>query len=1356
MQAGRGRRSSRISLILGFALAWSAGAHGAQPGSDWMSAAKQRVADAEYEISRQGTAWQAPNRVNKFRTTFAPEGVRTVPRVEQDPSWTWGLTLTGIGRPGAVTPVEAATMSIDANRVTYDRGGIVEWYVNDPRGLEQGFTLKAAPSRARGEALVELSLTGTLEPSFSSDGQAVDFKSPGGAFVLHYASLRVVDAQGRALPSRMEGFASLDARGIRLVYDDTDAVYPVTVDPLATTAAWSAESNQDFVWYGYSVSTAGDVNGDGYSDVIVGAPFYDNGQSDEGRAYVYLGSASGLGVAPAWTAESDQANAYFGWSAASAGDVNGDGYADVVVGAYQYGNGQFQEGRAYVYYGSASGLSLTANWTAESDVAGGDFGYSVATAGDVNGDGYADVIVGAPYLGFGRVYVFLGSASGLATTAAWTKTATEDAAFGSSVSTAGDVNGDGYADILIGAEFNDTDLFNEGKAYVFHGSASGLALTPAWIAEGDQAGAQFGHSVSTAGDVNGDGYSDVIVGAFEYDNGQTGEGRSFIYMGSATGLQTTIRLTMEPDQTGAHFGVSVATAGDINGDGYADVIVGSERYDAGVVNEGLAQVFLGSSFGLSAGATWTVTGPQTGAQLGISVGTAGDVNGDGYSDVIVGANLYDNGNTDEGAAFVYYGSAATPTFSPAWSQTSQQTSGQIGASVASAGDVNGDGYSDVIVGAGLDGTGGRAYLYLGSATGLGTTPAWTMDGPQAGAAFGWSVAPAGDVNGDGYADVLIGAENYSGVAVQEGAAYLVLGSPSGLAATTAWSAFGDQAQELFSRSLASAGDVNGDGYSDVIVAAMNFDGNLYRQGKAFVYLGSPTGLSPTPAWTALGNQEGASFGYSVAGAGDVNGDGYSDVVVGAYGYDNGEDSEGRAFLYLGSASGLATTPAWTAEGNQVSANFGASVASAGDVNGDGRSDVIIGAENYDNGQLNEGRAFLYLGSPGGLAIFPVWSAESDKINAKYGSSVASAGDVNADGFSDVIVGAWQYDGGQIDEGRAYVYLGNVNGLSLVPLWQRESDTAYSRYALCVASAGDVNGDGFSDIIVAAPALTPLLSSASVYLGNAHAGAYASRIPRQARTDGTTPIGLLGKSDSETQFRLLTRGRTPAGRDKVRLQWEIKPLGTPYSTTGIDVSTIHDTGAPTATGSTTDFNELASGLNEGSSYHWRLRIVSSNPFFPVSPWWSVQGDGITETKLRTSGCVDGDGDGYGAIGDPSCLSAGTDCNDADATIWGTPGPTANLRFTSGKTTLGWDVPAAPGAFTSSLVYDTIRATQPNGFMAGTCIETNNGPNTTAIDSASPAVGQAFFYLNRAQNNCPVSEGSLGTNSANVERLGVSCP
>ncbi|MEW5989035.1 MAG: choice-of-anchor Q domain-containing protein, partial [Chloroflexota bacterium] len=442
---------------------------------------------------------------------------------------------------------------------------------------------------------------------------------------------------------------------------------------LSTTPDWTAEGDQEYAYFAYSVATAGDVNGDGYDDVIVGAHGYGNGQYYEGRAFVYYGSVAGLSLVANWTAESDQQAAYFGVSVATAGDVNGDGYDDVIVGAYGYNNGQNDEGRAFVYHGSAAGLGVTANWTAESNQAGALFGYSVASAGDINDDGYDDVIVGAIYYNNGqphegRAYVYQGSATGLSLTANWTAESNQYGSeysctcFGRSVATAGDVDGDGYDEVIVGAYGYDNGQIDEGRVFVYHGSATGLNPTANWTAESDQVSAYFGISVGTAGDVNGDGFDDVIVGASGYDNGQTGEGRAYVYHGSTTGLSVSANWTAESDQASAAFGDSVATSGDINGDGYGDVIVGSLTYGNGQAGEGGAFVYHGSASGLSTSSNWTVESDQAEAYFGNSVATAGDVNGDGYGDVIVGADRYDNGQADEGQAFVYHGSAASATF----------------------------------------------------------------------------------------------------------------------------------------------------------------------------------------------------------------------------------------------------------------------------------------------------------------------------------------------------------------------------------------------------------------------------------------------------------------------------------------------------------------------------------------------------------------------------------------------------------------------------------------------------------------------------------------------------------------------
>ena len=441
--------------------------------------------------------------------------------------------------------------------------------------------------------------------------------------------------------------------------------------------------------------------------------------------------------------------------------------------------------------------------------------------------------------------------------------------------------------MIVGADRYTGANFQEGRAFVYYGSASGPSTTPNWTVSGGQWGAWLGHGVSTAGDVNGDGYGDVIVGAQAYDNDQTNEGRAWIYYGSASGLETTPVWTAESNRENSAFGYEVSTAGDVDGDGYADVIVGDYYYTNVEAHEGAAFVYHGGPDGLSATADWTAEGNQEGATVGSWVSTAGDVNGDGFEDTLVGAPGYDNGETDEGKAFLYYGSATGLGNTPVWTTESNQAGAAFGF-VGGAGDVNGDGYDDVIVGAlGFDGSqidGGRAFVYYGSAAGLSTSANWTAEGTQPAAHFG-SVSAAGDVNGDGYGDIIVGALGDEHVQTADSAAYGYYGSPSGLSPTPNWIVVGDRRDTRFAWSVSTAGDVNGDGYGDVLVGEHLHTSTIDRQGKARLFYGGPEGLSTTPGWTALGETWVAGFSHVVATAGDVNCDGYSDVVVGSHGYD---------------------------------------------------------------------------------------------------------------------------------------------------------------------------------------------------------------------------------------------------------------------------------------------------------------------------------------------------------------------------------------------------------------------------------------------------------------------------------------
>jgi len=424
---------------------------------------------------------------------------------------------------------------------------------------------------------------------------------------------------------------------------------------------------------------------------------------------------------------------------------------------------------------------------------------------------------------------------------------------------------------------------------------------------------------------------------------------------------------------------------------------------------------------------WTARSGQGGAAFGSTVAGAGDVNGDGFADVIATARAYDGGQVDEGRAYVFLGSPTGPEKLPAWTVESDQDYATI-RDAAAAGDVNGDGYGDVIVSSYAYSDGqyleGRAWLYLGSPAGLATTPAWSAEGDEQAAYFGASVASAGDVNGDGFGDVTVSALflDIAHVPQGEGATFLYLGSPVGLSATPAWSVRGNQADSGFVN--ARAGDVDGDGYDDLAVAWPTMSHGQAGEGRVFVYRGSAAGLETTEAWTAEGNQGGAAFGSSL-GFADVNGDGYDDLIVGAPGARSGPfelGTDGLVVVYLGSPSGLDPTPAWSLTGGQNGSGFGV-VAGAGDIDGDGFEDVLIGAPEYDHDQREEGHVLAFLGSPFGLRTRAAWLVQGNQRSCSFGAALAGAGDVDGDGLDDVIIGSHRFDGVLRNEGRALVYLG---------------------------------------------------------------------------------------------------------------------------------------------------------------------------------------------------------------------------------------------------------------------------------------------------------------------------------------------
>ncbi|HAX75251.1 MAG TPA: hypothetical protein DCY88_05295, partial [Cyanobacteria bacterium UBA11372] len=977
-------------------------------------------------------------------------------------------------------------------------------------------------------------------------------------------------------------------------------------------------SNGFVIYVGNVVSNAGDVSGDGFDDLIIGVPYADyNGKSGVGLIYVLDGSNAGF-ASGGFSMNGMAAGDHLGYAVSSAGDVNGDGFDDVIMGApYADSNGIWNSGQSYVVFGSNSGLRFSlsdlngSNGFAINGIGWGDYsGFSVSSAGDVNGDGFDDVIIGALFNGFdgstrAASYVVFGSNSGFGASLNLSnlngsngfaiKAISSDHRLGRSVSSAGDVNGDGIDDLIIGAP-------GSRQSYVVFGSKSGFSASlnlsdlngsNGFVINGIGAGFSSDFSVSNAGDVNGDGIGDLIIGVSDADpNGIWDAGQSYVVFGSKSGFSASLNLSSLNGSNGFvingiaaddRSGRSVSSAGDVNGDRIDDLIIGAPGADPnGISNAGQSYVVFGSKSGFGASFNlsdlngnngFAINGITAGDRSGNAVSNAGDVNGDRIDDVIIGAPFANSyGISNAGQSYVVFGFATNPppvvTNQPPVAvndavSTNENTILNGNVLVANPttpdSDPNNDTLTVAQVNANATNVGTTITLPSGALLSVNTNGDFTynpngkFDSLSAGAtatdSFTYTIS-----DGKGGRSSAIATVTINGVlsaveppqavndAVSTNEDTLLNGNVLAANPTTPDSdpngdpltvtqVNGNAANVGTTITLTSGAllSVNANGdfvynpngkFESLGAGGKAIDSFTYRIGDGFGGTSSATatvtinGVNDAPAaanpilnLSNLNGSQGFAIngiaadnypGISVSSAGDINRDGFDDLIIGArFANSNGITNAGQSYVVFGSNNGfsgnlnlsnLNGSNGFVINGIEANDSSGRSVSSAGDVNGDGFDDLIIGAPGADPSGSFSGQSYVVFGSNNGFgASFNLSTLNGSNgfaINGigwgdYSGTSVSSAGDVNGDGLDDLIIGAvYARVNGIRNVGQSYVVFGSKS--SFGASFNLSTLNGSNGFAIngvaggdysgtSVSSAGDINGDGIDDLIIGASA-----------------------------------------------------------------------------------------------------------------------------------------------------------------------------------------------------------------------------------------------------------------------------------------------
>lgn len=384
-------------------------------------------------------------------------------------------------------------------------------------------------------------------------------------------------------------------------------------------------------------------------------------------------------------------------------------------------------------------------------------------------------------------------------------------------------------------------------------------------------------------------------------------------------------------------------------------------------------------------------------------------------------------------------------------------------------DVNGDGWADVAAATG-DGVGTpQVQVHHGGLGGIAMTPSRVLDTTAPYESFGWRLSAGGDINGDGFVDLLVSAPSAVVGGMRVGQVRVYFGGVTGVSAIPTNALMGEQVDAQFGREIAPAGDVNGDGYADVVVGTIfATSAGRTQAGRMWLYLGGPSGLQPMPARTWDGATTQAFFGNQVVGLGDVNGDRLGDIAASApYANERSLELNGAAYVFLGSRSTLAMDAATVLPGPTSGASFSEGIAFVGDVTGDGYADFAVGGRGVSPTPSYAGTVQLFVGSAGGIAASAVSTVNGSEQNARWFDAIRSLGDVNGDGRADVGLGYTPTSG--LPGGALLIYFGRTTGLpSMADSTMLGDAMAGTVWGSLPSLGGHWDDDGLADVLIISP------------------------------------------------------------------------------------------------------------------------------------------------------------------------------------------------------------------------------------------------------------------------------------------------